>query len=55
MNDKKRIELEALLCEKEEIELCERCGFPESDHPRTTCWGEEEKPNYLSDELEVPE
>ena len=34
------------ITEKEEIELCERLpsGFPKSDHPRTTCWGEEEKP-----------
>ena len=34
-------------CEDEEPEmpeskvLCERCGYPENTHPRTTCWGKE--------------
>ncbi len=23
----------------ESEELCERCGYPENTHPRTTCWG----------------
>ncbi len=24
-----------------DAETCERCGYPKSTHPRTTCWGEE--------------
>ena len=22
---------------------CARCGYPQSDHPRTTCWGSEDR------------